>query len=1524
MAHELALETAYASLQHQKQQFDAYKRSILAELADVGTDAYSDKSPKGSLDAAIVELVRDINASRDYVTTSSCSGRVSLFYEGGSSSNTSASQDPLEHKEKSDLQTPQAPRKGQGRWLGVNHDRALSRQEVLDMLASVPPQQGGRAVLKHEPFVLHVQCRDERSAQALLRVAMDSGLRESGLSLGQKKIMLGIRTLSNVLEVPVLVDGRQILSEDALGVMCDVAAEKFRINCERRAAFHANVAAFLRNADSSPVPEYPRSDANGLRTSTRSLNPQQERQKERRRQKQASLSRALEWKEVGAGADLLQRWGHASVPLPDGSAALVFGGFGPCDGTSHERRNDLILVCRNTEENGSSFLCERLQAEGEPPLARIKHAACWLDASHALCISGGRQSPLKALSDLALFHYDQRRWVPVQTSGAWTPRWSHTMVTAGEHAIIFGGRDAKSVMSDTIMITIQDASAKVSLLECHGGASVVGRFGHSAVTTNQGDKMVIYGGYARVGENDDDEAVPTQHMLGDVQVLEISTRTWSTVCAHSPSSSRFSHGAVALDDDRMLVVGGVGIEYRDNGAKLLTLSTGQWDVVRSSETYGASWAPQAMQQKFSLIKLQQGSQLDLLSLGGGNLCFSFGFCFGKSSHADASWMLTHDFVPDALAIEASEAKVAKVCLEKAKLYDRSRKIVPYLHNGRAALMAIPVPQDAIARVEALIQDGQLGAANLVHCPAPPLKNGAAPAASTAAAAKAEGTSASAKSQKKTEKPKKSVPNKESQVKSKASDATIAGLGVSVAASACKLCKSALEQAGLYDKSRRVGKLASGMMGVPVRGSLEAATAALASVGVEPAETSSSMMLPCSPVPKQQVGSKKARAANGNSRRAGIKEQLRVWVEGLVTRSPSLELPSAEVMRSELPKRVEVLGDVAIVPREAFRTDQVWAPIIHAGEERVQDCLWAMIASLTGAKRVLLQRKIDIGVKRQSRATMVYPRQHPDTAVMVKQNGVTYWFDMERCMFSSGNISEKQRVAKFPCRDEVVVDMFAGIGYFTLPYLVKAGVAHLHACEWNADALAALRKNLALNSVEDRCTVYAGDCRVSVEKSLRGIADRVNLGLIPSSRPFWPTGVQALHETRGGWLHIHENVVRKECDAFVKDMLAEIQALLPEGWTAACNHVERVKSYSPHVDHIVADVRCGPIDELNAGELQGGASSQIASGELSRVLRVPRSDERDPLPVIRRPYPRSAQEAQEIMAMDRPVVLTGIPSWSSSFWKLEALQEFCASHTDTGNTKVSVHVADDAHLSFVNKSFRFQVTELQALLHAVAQNDAKPMYLRAVGPNPRKDRAHFWRDFAELAKASGLGQPDEFVDGDRAKIFSSVFRVASAGLQLWTHFDVMANVLYQLHGSKRVVLFRPEDVGCLDMRQSVSAVVDIDGQPSDSLFGQARVRAMEVHLEAGEALYIPALWPHNARAKTASVAVNVFWRSLDTSFYGAKDLYGNRDPLPAERALALVQEASDLLGAAQDNGNVLPWQFRQFYAHIAAGKLLQNA
>ncbi|KIW75644.1 hypothetical protein Z517_10386 [Fonsecaea pedrosoi CBS 271.37] len=61
--------------------FAAKKSRILADL-DQPEGAYSDNSPKGTVDAQIRDLIDEINRYEGLVTTSSCAGRVAVFVEG--------------------------------------------------------------------------------------------------------------------------------------------------------------------------------------------------------------------------------------------------------------------------------------------------------------------------------------------------------------------------------------------------------------------------------------------------------------------------------------------------------------------------------------------------------------------------------------------------------------------------------------------------------------------------------------------------------------------------------------------------------------------------------------------------------------------------------------------------------------------------------------------------------------------------------------------------------------------------------------------------------------------------------------------------------------------------------------------------------------------------------------------------------------------------------------------------------------------------------------------------------------------------------------------------------------------------------------------------------------------------------------------------------------------------------------------------------------------------------------------------
>ncbi|XP_051927109.1 tRNA wybutosine-synthesizing protein 2 homolog [Hippocampus zosterae] len=293
------------------------------------------------------------------------------------------------------------------------------------------------------------------------------------------------------------------------------------------------------------------------------------------------------------------------------------------------------------------------------------------------------------------------------------------------------------------------------------------------------------------------------------------------------------------------------------------------------------------------------------------------------------------------------------------------------------------------------------------------------------------------------------------------------------------------------------------------------------------------------------------------------------------------------VKDDLPRSFQRHGDLVLLGQNCFSLP-LW--------KKIDQQLWPAVAKGLGAKRLARMSRISSNGFRSPQVTVLLGEHN---WVKHVDNGITYEFDVSKCMFSAGNITEKLRVAGFDCRGETVFDLYAGIGYFTLPYLVHTGAAHVHACEWNPHAVEALRKNLVTNRVHDRCTVHQGDNR---QVQLCDIADRVNLGLIPSSEDGWPVACRLLKKTTGGLLHIHQNVTsanvvashavddgdnsvsgkradREAWQAWAHAVANRIACLLKKltatTWTTNIQHIEHVKSYAPHVHHVVLDLECRP-------------------------------------------------------------------------------------------------------------------------------------------------------------------------------------------------------------------------------------------------------------------------------------------------------------------------------------------------------------
>ena len=187
-----------------------------------------------------------------------------------------------------------------------------------------------------------------------------------------------------------------------------------------------------------------------------------------------------------------------------------------------------------------------------------------------------------------------------------------------------------------------------------------------------------------------------------------------------------------------------------------------------------------------------------------------------------------------------------------------------------------------------------------------------------------------------------------------------------------------------------------------------------------------------------------------------------------------------------------------------------------------------------------------------------------TQTVHKENKVIFNLDASLVMFSPGNLRERIRMSRFG-KGEYVVDMFAGIGYFTLPMAVHSRPRKIMAIELNPNAYHYLCQNIRQNHVEEIVEPVLGDCaKVTPE----GFADRVVMGMVQVTDQYLQKGISALRP--GGILHYHQTIAsRMYPAAAIRDVTQAAAAL---GCRAEILNYALVKKYSPGVVHAVIDAR----------------------------------------------------------------------------------------------------------------------------------------------------------------------------------------------------------------------------------------------------------------------------------------------------------------------------------------------------------------
>lgn len=254
----------------------------------------------------------------------------------------------------------------------------------------------------------------------------------------------------------------------------------------------------------------------------------------------------------------------------------------------------------------------------------------------------------------------------------------------------------------------------------------------------------------------------------------------------------------------------------------------------------------------------------------------------------------------------------------------------------------------------------------------------------------------------------------------------------------------------------------------------------------------------------------------------------------------LQIPNE--LKNSLPYKWELIGKVLIlkIPNEL---------------EYYEEKLAKVYAEILKAEAVVKEIGRIEGEFRTPNIKIIFGKE---TETIHKENNIKFKLDVAKIMFSSGNIDERIKMAKLNCKDETIVDMFAGIGYFSLPLAVYCNPKKIISCEINPIAYKYLKENIKLNKVSNIIPFF-GDNRNCEE----GIADRVIMGYF-SNEEFLEKAFRILREK--GIIHYHAKCSKPFANVFRKiEKVAEKMER-----RVKLIKIRKIKSYSPKVYHVVVE------------------------------------------------------------------------------------------------------------------------------------------------------------------------------------------------------------------------------------------------------------------------------------------------------------------------------------------------------------------
>ena len=187
----------------------------------------------------------------------------------------------------------------------------------------------------------------------------------------------------------------------------------------------------------------------------------------------------------------------------------------------------------------------------------------------------------------------------------------------------------------------------------------------------------------------------------------------------------------------------------------------------------------------------------------------------------------------------------------------------------------------------------------------------------------------------------------------------------------------------------------------------------------------------------------------------------------------------------------------------------------------------------------------------------------------KEHGCAFKVDVINTYFSPRLSTERLRISNLIGPNEVIVNMFGGVGTFSIIIARNNRTSKIYSIDSNPIAYDLCKENTGLNKLSKNVFAIFGDAKDVIPKKLEGVATRILMPLPEKAREFIEPAISSLVNNKG-IVHYFAHVGAENKKKAIQNALADTTESFRD-FNHTIRNIRVVREVGPRFYQIVADV-----------------------------------------------------------------------------------------------------------------------------------------------------------------------------------------------------------------------------------------------------------------------------------------------------------------------------------------------------------------